>query len=559
MRRLRSIRPFLVSAAAACLALSIGCATPHLMKRWEREEHRSIESDHFVVFLDGDVPRSVGNAVLDGLEFARDRVGEAFNYYCDEPVVCNLYKDERNLRKVCAGLPLGFFVPRKAPLAYVLGGEVHGRLYSTPSGNVSRLWASTFPHEYCHVMFKRVTGRQYFQYAWLQEGIGEYFRRLYLQEKVLPPDFDPGPDENFLLAGQASSATPEEPLRLQDRTHGIMSYTDWEVRTALRYDDVPSVRELCPRTFVGYWQKFNTARANQIYSISSSLVEFLVNEYGWRNLRALLAGLRENGNLDSAMKEVYGFDQDGLEEKWRLHLKKRWPDPWQPNISMVYLVRGNWEVDGHESGIRTAMAQQDLEAARRHWKYYNSRSITESQDVAVAPFFQTAPMGATFPGDGFDENGHIDFEGTESLPRRRGRRPPAVEEYEAAMAAYSMGRFREGVDHLLNALEIEPEQLAPLRIHLARGLWLTGEQERALSFYKDELLDNKELPFMNEVAWCFERSGAHQSAIDLYRTIAESSQIAGLRDHARRRIDRLTVMSVQSDSRSEQDAAEEAL
>jgi tetratricopeptide (TPR) repeat protein len=457
------------------------------------------------------------------------------------------------------GLPLGFFVPRKAPLAYVLGGEVHGRLYSTPSGNVSRLWASTFPHEYCHVVFKRITGRQYFQYAWLQEGIGEYFRRLYLQEKVLAPDFDPGPDDNFLLEEQASESPAQDLLQLRDRTYGIMSYTDWEVRTALRYDKVPSVRELCPRTFVGYWQKYNTAEANQIYSISSSLVEFLVNEYGWRKLRELLAGLRENGDLDTVMKEVYGFDQDGLDEKWRLHLKKRWPDPWQPNISMVYLVRGNWEVDGHESGIRAAMAEQDLEAAHRHWKYYNSRSIPDSQEVAVAPFFHTAPIGATFPGDGFEEDGHTDSEGTKSLRNGRGQRPPAIEQYEAAMAAYSMGRFREGVNHLLNALEIEPEQLAPLRIHLARGFWLIGEQEKALSLYKDELLDNKDLPFVNEVAWCFERSGAYQSAIDLYRLIAESSQIPGLRDHARRRIDRLTVMSAQAGGPSEPDPLEDEL
>ena len=35
--------------------------------------------------------------------------------------------------------------------------------------------------------------------------------------------------------------------------------------------------------------------------------------------------------------------------------------------------------------------------------------------------------------------------------------PPAVEHYESAMASYSIGRFAEGVELLVRALEIEPE------------------------------------------------------------------------------------------------------
>lgn len=552
MKRFPSVSRKRLCWTLALLGLGLGCATPGLMKQWERHEQRAAESDHFVVFVDKGIPLSVGREVLSGLEFARDRVGKAFNFYHDEKIVCNLYQDERKLRNVCVGLPLGFVVPRRAPLAYVLGGEVHGRLYTTPSGNVSRLWASTFPHEYCHVMFKEVTGRQYFQHSWLQEGIGEYFRRLYLQETVRQPEFKPGLEEHFLLDSNPPQPPPDDdPLALRDRTYGIMSYTDWEVRNALRYDQLVEARKLNPKTFLGYWRRFNTPRANQIYAISSSLVEYLVNEHGWRKMRELLAALKTTKDLDEAMQTVYGFDQNGLDERWRLHLRERWPDPWQPNIAMVYLVRGNWEVDGHEAGIRTALAENNLEAAQRHQFYLNRRSVTSGEPAVIAPLTHSKRFENAAPeSDGFAAGG-LDMEGPIiRLPDGAEVSPPAIEHYETAMAAYSIGRFAEGVEHLSRALEIEPEQLAPLRVHLARGYWLSGEKQKALALYEDELLENDEMAFVNEAAWCFELAGDTRRAIDLYKLIADSADVPKLREHARRRIDRLSQSTAQSNGLS---------
>ena len=220
--------------APLVLFAMLGCATPGLMKQWERQEQRAVESENFVVYLDDQIPRAVGREVLDSLEFAREKVGKSVGFYSDEKIVCNLYQNEKNLRNVSVGLPLGFFIPRRAPLAYVLGGEVHGRLYCTPCGNVSRLWVSTFPHEYCHIMFKELTGRQYFQYSWLQEGLGEYFRRLYLQEKVEIEDLRP--DRPEILTASYTDVEQQDPLYLHDSKTGVWSFTDWEVRNAVRYD-----------------------------------------------------------------------------------------------------------------------------------------------------------------------------------------------------------------------------------------------------------------------------------------------------------------------------------
>ena len=521
------------------LLILAGCATPGLMKRWEREDQLPLESRHFAIYLDEGIDRSVGTEVLRALEFSRERVGMALNYYCDDKVVCNLYRNEQDLRKICVGLPLGFFVPRKAPLAYVLGGEVHGRLFTTPAGSVSKLWASTFAHEYCHVMFKKVTGRHYFQYSWLQEGLGEYFRQLYLQEKVLPPEFQGGGDETFLLSRNEIDPSENPKIHIRDNTQGIWTYTDWEVRDALRYDTLPTSSELCPRTFIGYWNKFNTHQANRVYAISSSLVQFLVDEFGWKKMRQLLVGLNQDSNLDRVMLQVYGFDQDKLDTKWRLHLKERWPDPWQPNIAMVYLVRGNWEIDGLESGIRTALAERNIEAARRHRMYLESRRIPPSpdpnQDLPGPPQNRSgSDPRLEDPVDNYDGPGHMAV-----VPLFRTAKAPAVEHYEAAMACYSTGRFAEGVEHLKTALEAEPEQMASLRIHLARGLWLTGEKKEALRLYREELEVAKEPPFFNEVAWCLERAGEKEEAIRLYQRIVDTTDIQGLVDHALRRIDRL--------------------
>lgn len=528
--------PIPALAIATFLAL-LGCATPGLMKQWERQEHRAVESENFVVFLDDHIPRAVGREVLDSLEFARERVGESLGFYSDEKIVCNLYQSEKNLRNVSVGLPLGFFIPRRAPLAYVLGGEVHGRLYCTPSGNVSRLWVSTFPHEYCHIMFKEMTGRHYFQYSWLQEGLGEYFRRLYLQEKVTVEEFAPKKPSVQLASHERPTA---EGAYLQEFENGVWSFTDWEVRNAMRYDKLVPLKKLAPMTFFGYWQKFNTPEANQIYAMSSSAVEFLIHRYGWDKMRELLDGIAETRSLDRNLENVYGFDQDGLFTRWKDSLEERWPEPWEPEIEMLYLVRGNWEIDGHEAGIRTGLAERDTKAVQRHQRYLLTRSITGMDPAYVLPVTHSGRVPGGIPqgknGAPVDPLAEPVFLLTEDGSQDN---PPALEHYDAAMAEYSVGNFHAGVSHLLKVVEEEPEQIAHVRSHLARGLWVIGQREKALELYEEELAENDDPPFVNEVAWCYEEAGQWGRALELYEDIERRAKIAGLKQHAINRIDRI--------------------
>jgi len=53
------------------------------------------------------------------------------------------------------------------------------------------------------------------------------------------------------------------------------------------------------------------------YGQSYSVVRFLIDDYGEEKFRELLAAFREGNRTDDALMQVYGFDQDGLENAWR--------------------------------------------------------------------------------------------------------------------------------------------------------------------------------------------------------------------------------------------------
>ena len=56
------------------------------------------------------------------------------------------------------------------------------------------------------------------------------------------------------------------------------------------------------------------------YAQSQSLVEFLIQDYGKDRIFRLLTLLKEGNTCDEALSEVYGFDQDGLDELWREYI-----------------------------------------------------------------------------------------------------------------------------------------------------------------------------------------------------------------------------------------------
>jgi len=83
---------------------------------------------------------------------------------------------------------------------------------------------------------------------------------------------------------------------------------------AIAEDELISVRSLCS-PFSAY-----SDRASLAYAQSYSLVEYLLDNYGQGSMLELLTILKNGSTYDGALTEVYGFDIDGLDARWRATL-----------------------------------------------------------------------------------------------------------------------------------------------------------------------------------------------------------------------------------------------
>jgi acyl-CoA-binding protein len=103
---------------------------------------------------------------------------------------------------------------------------------------------------------------------------------------------------------------------------GLAMYSEGELDSdfrsclegAILEDELISVRSLCS-PFSAYSEK-----ACLSYAQSYSLVEYLLDNYGQDKMLDLLALLKQGSTYDEALTEVYGFDIDGLDARWRATL-----------------------------------------------------------------------------------------------------------------------------------------------------------------------------------------------------------------------------------------------
>lgn len=97
----------------------------------------------------------------------------------------------------------------------------------------------------------------------------------------------------------------------------VYSEGDLEVASKTQLDDaIQSDTLLSVRSLSGNFSEV-ADKANLSYGESYSLVKFLLSTYGRDKMTALLLGLRDGETPDEALKAVYGFDVDGLEDAWR--------------------------------------------------------------------------------------------------------------------------------------------------------------------------------------------------------------------------------------------------
>jgi len=100
---------------------------------------------------------------------------------------------------------------------------------------------------------------------------------------------------------------------------GLAMYNEGELEPVFRssleeaiwQDELISVRSLCSPFSA------ETKKARLSYAQSYSLVEYLLDNYGQDRMLELLTILKEGSTYDEALTDVYGFDIDGLDTRWR--------------------------------------------------------------------------------------------------------------------------------------------------------------------------------------------------------------------------------------------------
>mgnify|MGYP001054567001 CR=1 FL=1 len=104
---------------------------------------------------------------------------------------------------------------------------------------------------------------------------------------------------------------------------GLAMYNEGELDSQLRSwldkaiseDKLISVRSLCSPFSA------EPEKAYLSYAESYSLVEYLINNYGGDKMLELLTLFKQGSTYDEALTEVYGFDIDGLDTRWRETLR----------------------------------------------------------------------------------------------------------------------------------------------------------------------------------------------------------------------------------------------
>lgn len=100
---------------------------------------------------------------------------------------------------------------------------------------------------------------------------------------------------------------------------GLAMYNEGELQPvfsscleeAIGEDELISVQSLCSPFSA------ETEKARLSYAQSYSLVAYLLDNYGQDKMLDLLTIFRTGSTYDDALTEVYGFDMDGLEARWR--------------------------------------------------------------------------------------------------------------------------------------------------------------------------------------------------------------------------------------------------
>lgn len=241
-----------------------GRALVGLLEKARRELAVEEEMDkeyggHFVITYDGESNDELGADVLEVLEDAYNWVGSQLDHYPDGRVTVIIYT-RRQFSELTDS-------PEWS------GGLYDGKI-RLPVGGVSRLderIRALLYHEYMHVVLRDIAGRN-LPY-WLNEGLAEV-----AEAHIIAPQLD-----------QLLQARQEQKL------------------FSLKSLEKP-------------FSRFKGQQAALAYQQSYSVVNFLIDEYGWHHARDLVFALGRGVSIGQAVDETlgdYDLSYQTFEEYWR--------------------------------------------------------------------------------------------------------------------------------------------------------------------------------------------------------------------------------------------------
>jgi hypothetical protein len=183
--------------------------------------------------------------------------------------------------------------------------------------------AMIFPAEWTGgVAFTRfgiiAIGISYENLAWGRNAVAHELSHLVIHQITLNP-YNSLPvwlDEGLAMHGE-ETISPQYTSQLYE---------------AIQTDSLLSVRSLSS-PFSAY-----SELAYLSYAESYSIVEYLISEYGQPKMLELLNTFREGSTTDDALRQVYGFDTEGLDDLWQVWIKELYQSAANPAAAEPVLV-----------------------------------------------------------------------------------------------------------------------------------------------------------------------------------------------------------------------------
>jgi len=92
----------------------------------------------------------------------------------------------------------------------------------------------------------------------------------------------------------------------------LLSNEERALESAIESDEVLSLRAMSSASLA-----HTSVNVSLFYGQSWSVISFLVDQYGTERFADLFATFKAGSTVDKALEQVYGFEQDGLENAWR--------------------------------------------------------------------------------------------------------------------------------------------------------------------------------------------------------------------------------------------------